>query len=336
MTHPPFAAPFWFRSSHLQTLGASLPFWAPPRTFRPAQDEGLRIPLPGGGGGALHARAYWHEGKGPRPTVVLVHGVGGSSESRYLTRAAVSLYRAGWNTVRLDLRGAGGSIHDAPNLYHAGLTEDPAAALAFVACDPRTSGVALVGFSLGGHVLLRLAGELGGETGPSLRAIVSISAPVDLTRVTRAIERTRSLPYHAYVLRNLVRQGRAFARAHPQRARYDAGTLWRTRSIRAYDARVVAPMHGFASAEDYYERASAGPLLPRIAAPTLLIHAEDDPMVPAESVRAWLGNAPPSLEQVWSDTGGHVGWFGGLAEAHWVDTWAMTHTIAFLRKHAPV
>lgn len=300
----------------------------------------LRIPVPasnGGAAGALHGYAFWHAGKDPRPVVVLVHGVGGSSESRYVVRAAVSLYRAGWHVVRLDLRGAGESIADAPTLYHAGLTEDPRLALEHLAKDPRVSGVALVGFSLGGHVLLCLAGELAeGAAESSLRAVVSISAPVDLTRVTRAIERRRSLPYHQYVLRKLIQQGRAFARTHPTRAKFDASVLRRLRSIRAYDAHVIAPMHGFASAEDYYQRASAGPLLKDIRVPTLIVHAEDDPMVPAEDVHTWLASASSSVEHVVTTRGGHVGWFAALDEASWIDTWAMKETIAFLGKHAPV
>jgi predicted alpha/beta-fold hydrolase len=252
-----------------------------------------------------------------------------------MVRAAVSLHRAGWNVVRLDLRGAGGSIPDAPHLYHAGLTEDLRVAVEGVASRPQVhGGVALVGFSLGGNVVLRHAGEVG-DSGPAagaLRAAVAISAPVDLEQVTRAIERLRSLPYHFYVLRNLVAQARAFARAHPQRAQYPATALGKLRSVRAYDGHVIAPMHGFASAEDYYARASAGPFVERIRLPTLLVHADDDPMVPADTVRAWLRSAPAALEQEWTQRGGHVGWFAGLDEASWVDTWAMDRVQAFLRR----
>jgi predicted alpha/beta-fold hydrolase len=89
-------------------------------------------------------------------------------------------------------------------------------------------------------------------------------------------------------------------------------------------------MHGFSSAEDYYERASAGPLVERIRLPTLLVHAEDDPMVPADTVRAWLRAAPSNVEQAWTKTGGHVGWFGGLSESSWVNTWAINRARSFL------
>ena len=282
-------------------------------------------------GGALHAHAWWHESAPRRrPVALLVHGVGGSSASRYLVRAAVSMYRAGLHAVRLDLRGAGASISDAPALYHAGLTEDLRVAIDCISKYEQANGVALIGVSLGGHVVLRLAGELGDRDTGALRAAVSVSAPLDLTKVTRAIERLRSLPYHRYVLRNLVRQGAAFARAHPHRAQYDARTLERLRTIRQYDGHVIAPMHGFASAEDYYARVSAGPLVEAIRLPVLLIHAEDDPMVPASTVRAWLTHAPPSVEQAWTERGGHVGWFAGMTESRWVDTWWLARARAFL------
>jgi predicted alpha/beta-fold hydrolase len=329
MMNNPFTAPAWLASTHVQTLAATLPLWAPPRSFQPSRVEALRIPLPAGG--ALHAHCWWQPDTQRHGAAIIVHGVGGSSESRYVVRAAVSLHRAGWHVVRLDLRGAGGSVVDAPELYHAGLTEDLRVAIDHLAGRPHVSGVVLLGFSLGGHVVLRLAGELGDSNPGALRAAASISAPLDLVEVTRAIERLRSLPYHMYVLRKLVQQATAFARTHPQRAHYDASSLKRLRTIRAYDGQVIAPMHGFASAEDYYTRASAGQVIDRIRLPTLLVHAEDDPMVPAHTVRAWLGRAPPALEQVWTRSGGHVGWVAGLNESSWVNTWAMDRTREFFQ-----
>jgi uncharacterized protein len=222
-------------------------------------------------------------------------------------------------------------VTDAPAIYHAGLTEDPRVGAAWLASRPGVSGVIIVGFSMGGHVAVRLAGELGDAAGPIV-GVVAISAPLDLHAVSRAIERKRSLPYHAYVLKNLVKNARAFARQHPGRAPYDASRLGRLTRIRAYDDAVSAPMHGFASADDYYRRASAGPFVEKIRVPTLLLHAEDDPMVPPSCVRPWLEGAPGAVEQVWSDRGGHVGWFGGLSERAWVDTWAIRRAREFAER----
>ena len=223
----------------------------------------------------------------------------------------------------------------APSLYHAGLTDDLASAVAWLGGSPRVDGVSLLGFSLGGHLALRWAGELGADPAraPALRAVAAVSAPLDLEQTTRAMERVRSLPYHRYIATNLVKQGRAFAEHHPARAHYTSAELRPVRTIRAYDALVVAPMHGFSSAEDYYAKASAGPLVPRIAVPTLVVHAEDDPMVPAALVRPWLADAPPAVEQRWSAHGGHVGWFAGLGEDGWHRTWAMEQVLGFFARH---
>jgi predicted alpha/beta-fold hydrolase len=324
---PAFSAPVWLASAHLQSLGASLPLWAPPRSFRPHGAESIRIPLPATG--ALRAAAWWQRRRAP--AALIIHGVAGSAASRYVVRAAVSLYRAGWHAIRLDLRGAGASLEEAPALYHAGLTEDPRAAFDALARDPRVDGVFLVGFSLGGHVLLRLAGELGDAAPASLRAVVSISAPLDLSAVSAALERAGVRVYQHYVLRNLVRTARAFARANPDRAPYVVSALRSLATVRAYDTAVVAPMHGFPSAESYYARTSAAPLLARIVVPTLIVHAEDDPLVPASTVRPWLPRVSGGpVEQAWTHHGGHCGWFAGLSERSWVDTWAMRRAQAFL------
>src|SRR5438552_5574755 len=109
-----FTAPRLLRSAHVQTLGAAIPLYAPPRSLADVALEALRLPIPGG---ALHASAWWHR-DGERPAAIVIHGVGGSSQSRYVVRAAVALYRAGLHVVRLNLRGAGESMVDAPLLYH--------------------------------------------------------------------------------------------------------------------------------------------------------------------------------------------------------------------------
>jgi predicted alpha/beta-fold hydrolase len=320
-----FAAPRGLRSKHVQTLGAAFPLWARSElTFEP-----MRIPLPNGGG-ELHASAAWHS-EGGRTAVVLVHGVGGSSESNYMIRAAIAFHAAGFHVVRVNLRGAGRSIPDVTALYHAGLVEDPSAALAHVAKQPNVRDVALLGFSLGGNVSLRLAGLLGRDVPAYLRAVASLSAPLDLVESSRALERLRTLPYRAYVLRALIRQGREFARLHPSRAAYDPNALLRLRTIRAYDEAVVAPMHGFCDAHDYYVNASSGPGLADITVPTLIVHSADDPMVPQDSVRPWLRNASPAVTVEWSEHGGHVGWFAGVRQSAWVRTWAVQRVIDFFR-----
>jgi predicted alpha/beta-fold hydrolase len=316
-----FAAPRLLRNRHVQTLGAALPLWI----GTDLSFEAMRIPIPGGG--ALHAKASWHPGDAT--AVILIHGVGGSSDSSYVRRAALGLYRSGFHVVRLDLRGAGDSIPDAPLLYHAGLIEDPAIALEAVAAKRGVTSVGLLGFSLGGNVSLKLAAAWGARVPGYVRAVASVSAPLDLVEASRSLERLRALPYRGYVLRKLLQQGREFARVHPSRATYDPSRLRKLRTIRAYDEEVIAPMHGFCDAHDYYVHAAAGPGLADVRVPTLIVHAADDPMIPEVSVRRWLRDASPAVRVAWSARGGHVGWFSGVREDAWVHTWAMERVVSF-------
>jgi predicted alpha/beta-fold hydrolase len=321
-----FTAPRLLRNRHVQTLGAALPVW----TRSDVPFEPMRIALPGDGG-HLHAQAAWHL-EGQRTAVVVVHGVGGSADSTYVQRAALALYAAGFHVVRLNLRGAGPSIPDVTALYHAGLTEDLAVTLAAVAKHEGVRDVALLGFSLGGNCSLRLAGLWGSAPPAYVRAVATVSAPLDLVETQRALERVRTLPYRAYVLRALIRQGWDFAKAHPSRATYEPRQLLRLRTIRAYDDLVIAPMHGFCDAHDYYVNASCGPGLADVGSPVLIVHAADDPMVPEDSVRPWIRDASSSVRVAWSERGGHVGWFADVSEGSWVKTWALERVIEFFRR----
>jgi predicted alpha/beta-fold hydrolase len=306
----------------VQTLGAAMPLWSSPRRFAVASRTRLRVPLPDGG--SLLGDAWWAAGAAPKPLALLLHGLGGSSESKYMVRAAVALHRRGVHVVRMNLRGAGEGVTEASSLWHAGLTSDVLAAAGALAREPRVANVVLVGFSLGGNVALKLAGEIGADVARSpVRAVAALSAPLDLDAVARRLDRWRGLPYRAYVLRSAIAQARAFARAHAGATTLDARRLLRVTTMRGYDELVVAPMHGFASAADYYAAASAGPLLARVRLPTLLLHAEDDPIVPGDTVRPFLARAPLCVRVEVSRHGGHVAWLDGLREDAFVDTWGM-------------
>lgn len=323
-----FAAPRWLKNPHLQTLGAAMPFFAPPRSHTMDPTEDLRVEL--GQGHRLHARAWWQPTRAP--AVVVVHGIGGSSLSAYVVRAAVALRRRGYHVVRLDLRGAGASIPDVPSLYHAGLSADLGLVLESLARDPRVANVAVLGFSGGGSMALKLAGEWGERRPAAVSAIVSVSAPLDYTLVAPWMDAVARIPYRFHVLRGLSRGAKAFAAHHPERAHYRPEQVKRMSSFRHYDGNVICPMHGFDDVDVYYEAASAGPWLGRIATPTLLVHAEDDPMVPHFTVRPWLWRASSSVEVVTSPRGGHLGWVEGLAEDLWIDNYVMRTALPFLAR----
>lgn len=237
-------------------------------------------------------------GGAPRPLVLLIHGIGGSVDSPYLRRAAAAALAAGWAALRLNLRGADRAGED---YYHAGLSSDLHAALA----SPELAAFAplyALGFSLGGHLVLRMATE---PTEPRLAAVAAVAAPLDLALCAEAFDRPGRALYRAYVLAALRTQYAAVAARRavplpPEEAR-------RVRYIQEWDEKVVAPRHGFAGAQDYYRRVSVGPRLGDLHLPALLASALDDPMVPPAAVEPALAAAPPALEVQWLAAGGHLG-----------------------------
>jgi len=255
--------------------------------------------------------------------VLVVHGLGGSADSHYCTSAAIAARMAGVSCLRLWLRGAD---HQGDDIYHAALTIDLHAALASPALA-RYRRLFVLGFSLGGHVALRLA------LAPSdarLRAVAAICAPLDLATSCAAIDAPARWIYRQHVLRGLRRIYAAVA------ARRLVPTpkcmIDRVSTIREWDRLTVVPRHGFASVDDYYERASVGPRLGQLAVPVLLVASAADPMVPLETVYPALRKRSRLLDaRVVS--GGHVSFASNLDLAehgpvgldHQLMTWLMRH-----------
>ena len=235
--------------------------------------------------------------------VVLVHGLGGQPESQYMRRAAAAAARAGLGSLRLALRGADRGGED---VYHAGLVEDLEAALASPALA-RYPRLYVAGFSLGGHVALRLALRPPAR----LRAVASLCAPLDLGASCRAIDAPRARLYRSHVLGGL----REIYAAVAGRGRGPAplAQVQALRTIREWDRVVVAPRFGFASVDDYYEQMSAGPRLGELATPALIAAAAADPMVPAATLRPALRGLPGHVEVRWLERGGHLGFPRGDA-----------------------
>lgn len=327
-----FRPPRWLKSPHLQTIGAAAPLFSPPKSHSVHEEEELRIPV-GDEGHQLHARAWW--GREGVPAVVILHGIAGSKDSHCCVRAAVALHRAGYHAIRLDMRGAGDSVVDAPSLYHAGLTSDLDRVVRHVANDRRVAGVLVLGFSGGGSQALKLAGEWGTTPPRCVLAVASISAPLDYTRVAARMDTLGCLPYRFHVLRGLLDRARAYVKLHPKRAHYRADDLDRIKRFRSFDGSIIVPMHGFDDVDRYYWESSSGPWLQKVSVPTLVLHAEDDPMVPIGTVRPWLDDASSHVRARLSRHGGHIGWLGGLDESSWIKGWATSEVLAFFAEHAP-
>lgn len=249
--------------------------------------------------GALRLTGWLRDRPGSEACVVVIHGLGGNVESRYVIELARAADAGGLSYLRLNLRGADRSGED---LYHAGLTADLHAALASPALA-RFSRIYVVGFSVGGHVVLRWASEP--ERDRRVRAVAAVCAPLDLEAGVRSIQRPLGRPYQWHVLRGLKAMYRAAAARRPMPIPVDEGLA--IRSLAEWDERIIAPRFRFPSRFAYYEQYSAGPVLGRLDVPALFVAAEADPMVTADAIRPWLADASSAVEVIWTERGGHVG-----------------------------
>lgn len=240
-----------------------------------------------------------------RATVILVHGLSGSEASRYMAPAAQHFLDDGHPVLRLNLRGAGPSRHTCQDHYHAGRTGDLDDVIRALPERLTTRGVVLVGFSLGGSLALKLAAELG-RNGP-LAGVVSVSAPIDLADASLNMLRGRNALYHRRLLADFKRERAAMNGAYgPQ----EQAVIASARSFLDLDDRFVAPHFGFDGAFDYYQRCAARQFLGDVRVPTLLIHALDDPIVPATAYRDHRWGDNPRLIPLLPGRGGHVGFHG--------------------------
>lgn len=254
------------------------------------------------------------------PLVVLVHGLGGSSGSAYVQTTTAHLLALGYRVLQLNLRGAGESRPLCRQQYHAGRTQDLSDALADLPADLVRNGVVVVGYSLGGNMILKYAAEYGGSCGGGsggLRGAVSISAPIDLEAASYRFLHPRNRPYLTYLLNQIKREtlDTPDGLGDEERARIPG-----IRTILEFDEQIVAPRNGFAGAADYYARNNARQFLGEIELPTLIIHALDDPWIPARMYTdyAWAKKAP-ALTTLLPRSGGHVGFHARGSRTPWHD-----------------
>lgn len=324
--HPPFEPRSWLANRHVQTVCAALPLPGVATRQPQAQLEHLIVDLPGGQE-RLHARALWLRGR--RPAVIVIHGVGGSSDSAYVRRAAAAMLRAGYHAVSLNLRGSGPGAELAQCIYHAGLTEDIEAAVRAVARRPEVDGVALMGLSLGGQASLLSAARWG--LSAPVNAVVTVSAPFDLEVGCTLLDGRGLGVYRQYILGGQLKRVRRLARNGAHRLPVQLEDLKLIRRLRAFDDRVIAPMHGFVDAADYYGQVSCGPHLGAVQLPALIVGAHDDPIVPFSTLQPFLGRLPRSVSLRFSRQGGHLGFVGGVGGGMG-RSWAMDQASAFLAR----
>jgi predicted alpha/beta-fold hydrolase len=296
---------------HVQTLlGACLPGWPTrvPSAERQVQlDDGDRL--------VMHDSRPegWKDGG---PITLLVHGLSGSHASGYMLRITGLLMPHGIRVVRLDLRGAGRGIALARRSYHAGCSSDVRAVAAALHAESPASPLALVGFSLGGNIVLKLAGEAERQPVPGLARVAAVAPPVDLVRCSRLIAQPRNRFYEKHFVRGLtalVRQRRHFF-PHLRKLRFPERM-----SLREFDDIYTAPQAGFVDALDYYTRSSSLPYVSRSPVPTLILTARDDPVIAVESFEKL--EAPAHVAVRIAAHGGHLGFLGrdGAGGIRWAE-----------------
>lgn len=257
-----------------------------------------------------------------RPTVLLLHGLEGSSAAGYVSEVLRLLSARRWNAWALNFRGCSGEPNRALAAYCSGDTRD----LSFLV-ERLPSPRFAIGFSLGASVLLNGLARLA----VPLDAAVAVSPPFELALSARAIDARGDFGpvYLRHFLPSLKRKGVAVARRFPKAL--DAAAIERVRTIRDFDHHLTAPAFGYASAEDYYAQCSSGPQLGRVRAPTLLITAEDDAIAPARALPPSVADNP-ALHVLRTRHGGHVGFVSGsVARPGW---WAEQRAVDWLAARA--
>jgi predicted alpha/beta-fold hydrolase len=260
-------------------------------------------------------------------TLIIVHGLEGSSRSQYVIGTANKAYAAGMNAIRMNMRNCGGTEALTPTLYHSGLSCDVAAVAAALAREEKIQGIAIAGFSMGGNLVLKCAGEWGDSPPEEIKAVCAISPTMDLSASVDAIHLRRNLIYEAKFLWGLNRRIRRKAALFPERYQLN-GMRW-LRSIREFDDRITAPHSGFKDAEDYYFRAAAARVVERIRVPTLIVHAADDPVVRlTPETRAKIA-ANPAITFVEPLHGGHCAFLA--AQDGYDGRWAERQIVRFVQ-----
>jgi len=251
---------------------------------------------------------HWQADRAHALTVIVVHGLEGSSDSQYMLGVTEKALAAGMNVIRYNQRNCGGTDGLAPVLYHSGLSNDVAAVAREVIARDGVSRLALVGFSMGGNIVLKLAGEWGSQAPPQFRAVVAVCPAIDLATSADALHEPANRIYEKYFLWALRRRMLQKARLFPDH--FDVSRLRGIRSLREFDDKVTAYYCGFTGVDDYYDRASAAHVVERIAVPALVLHAANDPFVHITTETRRKLSSNQNITFVETADGGHCAFVG--------------------------
>ena len=288
------------RGPHLQTIAAAkLRLW---RREPPGQVQVVTLPDGDRIALVISTPPQWRP---DGPSVLLLHGLCGCHQSSYMMRLALKLWRCGIRAIRMNMRGCGAGVGLARQPYHSGRSPDVLAVLEDLQQQWPESPMTLLGFSLGGNVMLKLAGELGQRAETLCTQVIAVCPPADLAACSRLLSQPSNRLYERYFMRRLLAAVAERHRLYPDLAPVN---LPERLSLYRFDNLYTAPQCGFADADDYYARSSAAPWVPQITLPCRILFANDDPVIDAA---VFDGAAlPANVEVVRTPQGGHMGFLG--------------------------
>jgi predicted alpha/beta-fold hydrolase len=313
-----------FIGGHAQTVVGN---FLPRRNALPPPEERLFEVEPGM---RVLGHCHWQPERASAITLIIVHGLEGSSESGYVIGTGSKAWLAGMNVVRMNMRNCGGTESLGPTLYNSSMSADVGAIVETLVAEEKLQAIALAGFSMGGNLVLKLLGESGSDAPPQVKAAVGVSPAMDLAASADALHDPVNRVYEWRFLRGLRKRVRRKAELYPDL--YDLRYLRGLRSIREFDDQITARYCGFAGAQDYYTRAASANVLERIAVPTFVLHAADDPFIRVlpETRDKLLSN--PHITYVETAHGGHCAF---LAHPNGYDgRWAERQAVAFIMANA--
>jgi len=313
----------WLHGGHVQTLAS---FLLKRRFNLPAPEERLIEVEPGI---QVLCHCHWQQDRTRPLTVIVVHGLEGSSDSQYMMGVAEKALAAGMNVIRYNQRNCGGTDALAPVLYHSGLSNDVAVVARELIERDQISRLALAGFSMGGNLVLKLAGEWGTQGPPQFRAVAACCPAMDLAASADALHDPANRLYELYFLFNLRRRMIQKARLFP--GHFDVGRMRGMRSLRDFDHQITAYYCGFSGADDYYSRAAAANVIEHIAVPALILHAANDPFIRVTPETRQKIAANPNIAFVETEDGGHCS-FVGRRSSDDDGYWAENQIVNFLRR----
>ncbi|MGB7232266.1 MAG: alpha/beta fold hydrolase, partial [Candidatus Acidiferrum sp.] len=304
------------RNGHAMTIASA--FVRRHFALPPAEDRLFQVDAES----QILGRCHWQPGKRrDAPVIVIVHGLEGSSESNYMWGIAEKAFRLGYHAVRLNQRNCGSpeALKLTPTLYNSGMSGDYRAVIEELSIGDGFEQIFFAGYSMGGNLLTKMAGEFGDAAPKALRAVCVVCPSMDMGACADALDRRENYFYQRHFVKGLMARYARKVKLFPER--YPSNGFGAVRSVREFDDKITAPNFGFRDAQDYYEAVGAKKVLAQVRVPMLMVTAQDDPFVPYSSFVRANPSQNPAIRFIAPVHGGHCGFISDRsgAERFWAE-----------------